>query len=94
MLRRVYLFPLVRHCIKSATRVVDFLPIVPFVKGSYDGCDTTVVSEENVVFSMDPSEVIENSSYPCWDVRDSPQVIHNVLRQKFAQTPFQKKNDI
>ena len=71
-----------------------FLPIVPSVKGSYDGCDTTVVSEENVVFFLDPSEVIEKSSYPCWDVRDSPQVIHDVFKAEMCTNTFSKKIDI
>ena len=50
-----------------------------------------MVSEENVVFSLDPSEVIENGSYPCWDVRDSPQVMHDVFKAEICINTFSEK---
>ena len=45
-----------------------------FSSGFYDGCDTSVISTQTIIFALDPAEIIENSTYPCWDLRDLPQV--------------------
>ena len=35
-----------------------------FTEGSYDGCDTTVVSNVTKMFALDPAESIEDSNPP------------------------------